>query len=788
MGEPITGPDWGGRGPGRRPGRRGCWVAGCALLLAATAPLLLGALLWARCGLQGCPDVARLRAYQPGGAPLVLDRHGREIGELSLSEHRVVALADLPPHLPEAFLAVEDKRFREHRGVDWIRVLGALVANLRAGEVREGSSTLTMQLARTLFTDHVSVEDRTLRRKLVEARLARRVETAYDKEEILELYLNHVYLGAGKRGVEAAAQHYFGSGATELTLAQAALLAALPKAPSHYDPRSRPDEARERRDLVLRLMSEQGRISSAEAAEASAASLGVSRRPREPAAEVPFAGYFLERVRSDLEERFGDSLYRERVRVITSLDREAQRIAEAELAAQLRRIESGSLGRFEGPRYSAGGGDAEGTDYLQGAVAVLDAATGDVLAWVGGRDFGGSRFDRAAHAHRQVGSAIKPFVYAVAIASGLPPTHVLSDLPVVVPAADGTRWEPDNFGDSYLPLVTLRQALVESRNSATIRLAAELDLDEVVGLAHRAGLRSVTEHPAMVLGADEATPAELTSAFTPFATLGRGARPRSILRVESATGERLWQAPAPETREVLDPAVAYILTDLLQESLQRGTGSAAYRVGLGVPAAGKTGTTDEGQDAWFVGYTPEVVATVWIGFDRPRTIVREASGGRLAAPVWGRLVRELYRGRRHPGGWPPPPGVVVAQVDASTLAVVAPGCPVAPEVTFTEVFLAEAMPPVVCRGVREGGLWSRLRGWWAPPDVPAPAAGARSDSAAAEPGLAAQQLRDRAESQRLRADRRLREQLREEAKRERELRRERRKGKGEKQGRGRDGP
>ncbi len=542
------------------------WRRAARVALIAFAALLLGGgVFWTRCGIRGCPDVGRLAAYQPDGAPQVIDRYGREVGTLALINRKVVKIADLPQHVADAFIAVEDKRFREHHGIDFHRIGGALLANLRAGDIREGSSTITMQLARNVFPERIPGQDRTLGRKLLEARVAGSIERAYDKDEILELYLNHIYFGGGVRGIEAASQHYFRHPASTLSLTEAALLAALPKAPTRYDPRRNPDLARERRDLVLTLMEEQGKIDADTAATARKRSLGVTKRPRKLLLEDTFAGWFLEEVRRELEDRFGDGFYRERMRVITTLDARAQRAAERELDAQLARIERGTWGRFRGARYSTLlTGDEEGTDYLQGAVMFVEASTGDVLVWVGGRDFRHSRFDRVEQARRQVGSSFKPFVYASAIAAGIPPTQRFSDQPLEIRFTGGEVWKPRNFGDSYLPSVTMRDAIVQSRNVATVRLAESIGIDRIAELAEEMGLPRVPRQPSAALGASSATPLELTRAYTAFANLGNEVRPRFVLRVEDEEGEVLWRADdEPSSKQVLDPAVAYVVTDLL---------------------------------------------------------------------------------------------------------------------------------------------------------------------------------------------------------------------------------
>jgi penicillin-binding protein 1A len=569
-----------------------------------------------------------------------------------------------------------------------------------------------MQLAGNLFPERIRRQQQTLARKLLEARVAGAIEKAYTKDEILELYLNNIYFGGGTRGIEAASQYYFRHPARQLTLREAALLAGLPKAPTTYDPRGDPARAKARRDLVLARMRDQGLVTPAEAASAQASGLGVARTPRKLLAAEPIAGWFLEEVRRQLEDRFGDALYQGKIRVVTTLDVVAQQAAERELGAQLARIESGAWGRFTGPRYSPTSmGDEEGTDYLQGAVVFTEAQTGDVLAWVGGRDFRHSRFDRVSEAVRQMGSAFKPFVYASAVAAGVPPTQRLSDLPLELRFADGRIWKPRNYNDSYLPEVSVREALVESRNSATVRLAETVGVDRGIELAEAAGLPSLPRSPAVVLGSAGATPLQLDRAYTAFASLGSTVEPRLLLRIEGEHGETLWNNDAEVTRKsVLDPAVAYVVTDMLQDAVRRGTGAPASAVGLPVPAAGKTGTTNERQDVWFVGYTPDVVGTVWIGFDQPRTIVPGASGGTLAAPVWGRITKALYTHRPKPGGWPAPSGVTMLMVDAQTGAIVGNGCPPPAGAAYREVFLSSAVPATSCGS--GSGWWGRLRGWF----------------------------------------------------------------------------
>ncbi len=670
-----------------------------ALFLAMVwAVVLFFGFSWSRCFFSTCPDVGKLAAFQPGGAPLLLDRNGEVFADLAPAERLVVPLSSLPGQVAQAFLAVEDKRFYEHRGVDWTRVGGAILADLHSGDFTQGFSTLTMQLARNVFPERIPGEQQTTRRKLLEIRVAQEIEGRYSKEEILELYLNHIYFGNRARGIAAAARQYFGVPAKDLTLPQAALLAALPKAPSHYDPRRHPDKALERRNLVLSLMEEQGRIPRRLAEEAKTAPLGIAPPPRQAQVESGLAPWFVEQVRHEMEERFGSNLYTRPLRIVTTLDSAAQRAAEEELHGQLKRVESGELGAFDGARYSpAAEAEAGGTKYLQGAAVMLDARDGDVLAWVGGRDYAQSQFDRVVQARRQPGSAFKPFVYAAALAHGWVLSQPLVDQPLRVRTSNGQVWQPRNFSDRYEGEISMRDALVRSKNVATVRLADAVGLGEVSALARRAGIgEPIPAVPAIALGTVAVSPLELTSAYTAFASLGQAAEPRLILRVEDDDGKVLWRS-TPRRHPVLDPAVAYLVTNVLSDALVRGTGNLVQQTGLHAPAAGKTGTTNEGADAWFVGYTPEIVAALWMGFDQPRPILADATGGRLVAPAWGRMLARVYQKRPQPKPWTAPSGVVSRPVDPATGLIVAAGCNSA-SAPARELFIAGKEPAAFCPG------------------------------------------------------------------------------------------
>lgn len=666
------------------------------LLLVSLALVFVLWLLWLRCGVSGCPNVERLSAYQPGGASVLLDAAGEQFADLSPIEHDVVALDSLPAYVPGAFLAVEDKRFYTHHGVDYRRVVGALLADVKARGFVQGFSTITMQLARNVWPERLPGQRRTLTRKVLEIRVAREIERRYEKKEILQLYLNHIYFGDGAYGVEAASRNYFRKPAKELTVAEAALLAAMPKSPTYYNPRRFRERAKNRRDLVLSLMVKEQVIEPAQAEEARATELRVRRDPPPRRNESPVAPYFVDAVRRVLEARFGEDLYTSPMRVHTTLDRQAQRAAEQQLERQLDNIENGVYGRFRGERYDARAQPPEETEYLQGSVIVMSADSGSVRALVGGRDFRQSRFNRATRARRQPGSAFKPFVFAAALADGFPASQLISDSTLRMELPGGEVWEPRNFTGEYEGFVSLRAALVRSKNVPTIRLAREVGLDDVRRVAQRSGITSnIPELPSVAIGTAAVTPLELTSAYTAFANLGESVPPRFVTRVEDANGRVIWK-PKVKQREVVDPEVAYLVNDMLRDAVNRGTGTAVRRAGYNGVVAGKTGTTNDGADVWFVGYTPELVTSVWIGFDRPGAIVDNATGGRLAAPVWARVMRTIYGKREAAPGWARPEDVIERAVDPTTGYVLIEGCRPQHGEASEELFIKGTQPPAAC--------------------------------------------------------------------------------------------
>jgi penicillin-binding protein 1A len=665
------------------------WLGSIALV-----GLIAFTVLYQRCGLHGCPDVDMLKGYMPDQASVVLDRNGEELAKLFVTQRTVVPIDSIPEQVQNAFVAIEDQRFWQHGGVDWRRVLGALVKNVKSGGIEEGSSTITMQLARNVFPEKLPANQRTLWRKLGEARVARQIEGRYEKKEILELYLNQIYFGHGAYGIEAAAQEYFAKHASGLNLAEAATLASLPRAPSRLNPRSNPEAAHEGRKLVLDRMQAQGFVTAEEAAEAADVKLKLKTRDAKTQDRAP---YFVEAVRRLLEDELGDAIYTQGYTIRTTLDLKMQTALEEELSKQLRAVESGAFGRFIHTTYAVAQADTSaspegGTKYLQGAGLIMDARTGDVLALVGGRDYDDSEFNRATQAKRQPGSAFKPFVYAAAIESGLPPTHRLLDRPLRYVLDNGRVWEPGNYSGTFAGAVTMRDALTNSRNVPTVRLAMEVGLSRVQQLAETMGMGQIPSNPAVVLGTSEVTPLQLTQAYGAFATLGQRPDARFVAEITDRDGGSVW-SQSPQSSSVIDPSVAFVTTSILEDVVNRGTATAVRAAGFRGAAAGKTGTTQDAADIWFVGYTPQVVGTIWIGFDKRKTIVRGGSGGVIAAPVWGRVMARVAGPAEE---WLAPGGVETAMVDAKG-DVVSEGC-VAQGGTHTEYFLRGTTPVNYCYG------------------------------------------------------------------------------------------
>ncbi|HMC56864.1 MAG TPA: PBP1A family penicillin-binding protein [Gemmatimonadaceae bacterium] len=607
------------------------------------------------CGFQGCPSRSEIRAYRPSEGGSIRDENDRLIGHLAIVRRINVPLAQIPKHVRQAFVSTEDRRFFEHNGIDWRGVGRAVVRNISAMGVREGFSTITMQVARNSFLVR-RYNGRSMRRKMIELRLARILERELTKEQILEHYLNVIYLGNGVYGVEAASRDLFGKSVTNVSLAEAATLAALPKGPSLYTPRDHPDRARRRRDLVLGLMADQGYIDRSTAQRAQSVPVRVASTEWRPSQYDAYGS--IDAVRALVDSVLPDALQEGDVIIHTTIDARTQNAADKVIARHAASIQNEGWGNSE---------------RLQGALVAIDPQTGDIRALVGGRRSPRGGFIRAIHAKRQPGSAFKPFVYAAALASGISPATLVDDEPVEVMIGN-TPWIPANYDDNYQGTTTVRRALMFSANAATVRISRVVGEQRVIQAARNNGITSdLKPVPSIALGALEVTPLELVTAYAPFANGGVRVRPRLVTRIEAPDGKVLWSQEV-ERVPAMDPRDAYELTSMLRAVVDYGTGKVIRDYGITAPVAGKTGTTNNGADVWFIGYTPTLVAGVWFGYDTPRQIAENAAGGRFAAPAWAEFYKTGWR-ERSGVEWMPPNGMVSAIIDPETGQLATEWCP-----------------------------------------------------------------------------------------------------------------
>ena len=698
------------------------------------------------------PDVAALEDYQPSLVTEVYDRHEELIAEFFVEKRRLVHLTEIPTHVRHATIAAEDSRFYSHGGVDYIGIGRAIWVNLRAGTTREGASTITQQVARNLFL----TRERTLRRKIREAILARRIEQRYDKDRILQIYLNQIFYGHNTYGIEAAAQLYCGKSVANLSLADGAMIAGLPPAPNTYSPLRNPQRSLRRRGHVLRRMVDEGYLDPEAAATAAREPLCSPGERRHVTHRVNKAPYFVEHVRRHLEDRYGPTaLYRGGFTVHTTLDLRLQQAAQRAIQDGLLTVDKrvrrgawqrpsrsamltsdtvrntalieaitmthgaapavhdgdllagvvlevqadratvavrksqgviepegvdwirsivGEPGKFGGDftqllrrgdvvRVRVTGVDPEGLSHhlaleqepeVQGALLALEASSNRVLAMIGGYDFDRSQFNRALRAVRQPGSAFKPVIYAAAIEAGMTPTSQVSDDPIVREIPGAATWQPENYDEEFLGPVSLRLALTKSRNLATIDVLEKIGVDAACAYARRLGVRRRLPCVlSLALGAAEMTLLDITTLYGVFANQGIHTEPVFISRIVDRYGtvkeERMLSA-----QRVMSPEVAYTVTSMLESVVQHGTGRRVRA--LQRPAAGKTGTTNDFHDAWFIGYTPELVAGVWVGFDNQVSLGKRESGGRVAAPIWLAFMQEALQGQPV-SDFPIPPGI-----------------------------------------------------------------------------------------------------------------------------------
>jgi len=623
---------------------------------------------------RSLPSVTQLESFEPSVGSKIYDENDEPITEFHVERRIFVTLAQMPPTLKEAVIATEDARFYSHFGVDPMGIARAVYQNFRRGRIVEGGSTITQQLAKVLFL----TPDRSLDRKLKEAVLAVELERRYSKDRILEMYLNQIYFGHGAFGVEAASRTFFGKGVSDLAPAECALLAGLPKAPTTYSPFEHPEAAMRRRAIVLTRMVDTGVIKPKEAKHLSGTNLGLVP----PERRRTTGQYYLEYVLQYLEAQFGaDLVFKGGLHVYTTLSPVLQLKAESSLREGLRALQT--------RRASAADKDAPPPERPEGALLALEPQTGYIRAMVGGYDFFKSEFNRAVQARRQPGSAFKPFVYMAALESGQTPASVVDDSPIQYPLAGGKIWRPDNYDRKFRGPITYQQALEESINVAAIRVQERTGIRRTVDIARRLGVDSpLVENLSIALGTSDLTLLELTSAYGALANQGMWIRPTAIRYILDAQ-HKLLEENVPQGRQALPPDLAYVITHMMEGTVERGTGQAAKA--LGRPVAAKTGTTNDYSNAWFIGFTPTLATGVWVGYDRPRSLGKDETGSRVAVPIWTAFMKEALAGKPVED-FPVPEGVVVMPVDLSASGTCAKLVPMA--------FLAGTEPRSPCGGPR----------------------------------------------------------------------------------------
>nr|WP_278002514.1 penicillin-binding protein 1A [Nodosilinea sp. P-1105] len=585
-----------------------------AALLGTTmiaSAVVAGGLVGLAISFRNLPDVRVLRNYVPSETSYIYDINGTLLFSLHDEANReVIDIEDMSPHLKRAVLAIEDSYFYSHNGINPSSVGRAVMANFQAGATVEGGSTITMQLVKNLFL----TPERAISRKVAEAVLALRLEQIFSKEEILEMYLNQVYWGHNNYGVETAAQSYFNKSARDLNLPEAAMMAGLIQAPENYSPFTNYEYTKQRQAIVLNRMRQLGWITPEEEAEAKAAPLLIGEIKSFRSSISP---YVTEAAVQELKQRFGhDAVLKGGMRVQTTVDLAMQNMAEATVQRHNARI-----------RHIAD----------QMSLVAIDPRTHFVKAMVGGVDYQESQFNRAIQAHRQPGSAFKPFVYYAAFATGrYTPSSSIADTPVSYP--DGYRsYSPRNYDGTFMGNISIRQALEVSRNVPAVKLGQAVGINQVIEVSRTLGIRSPMQPvTSLPLGAVDLTPMEMAGAYATFASNGWHSDPTFIVQVTDSTGNVLLDN-TPQPQLVLDPWAAASLTDVMQGVIARGTGTAAQ---IGRPAAGKTGTTDSQRDVWFVGYVPQLSTAVWIGNDNNTPMRSGATGGTYAAPVWRDFMQQ----------------------------------------------------------------------------------------------------------------------------------------------------
>lgn len=624
--------------PFKKRRRWGRVLLGLLLLWIAAGATAIGVVVIAYSRVADRYDLSKLGAMRQRST--VYDVKGRELGKLHGENRVVVKLSQVSPWFVKALLAREDARFYEHDGVDYIGVARAIARDLKDKKSVQGASTITMQLARNSFDD---LNEKTMHRKLVEIMLARRIEHEYTKDQILELYMNRIFFGSGLYGIERASKAYFNRSAAHLSLGEAAMLAGIIRSPNRFSPFRNWKAALEERDTVLQRMVLHNAITADQASAAEHEDMAVAAVPLQHSQDT----YLMEAVRSDLDVILNTQDIEDGgLKIYTTFDSDVQSAAEKALDQRLREVE-----KTKGYKHTTKAAfDAKwdhesevgSTPYLQGAAIVLNNETGGIVAVVGGRDYLQSHFDRALQGSRTIGSTIKPFIYAAAMERGLLPGTLVDDSPIRPEDLPDfhTTWSPQNSDGQFLGLQPAWKGLVHSRNTMTVRVGEIATLDHVLDVLRTAGIGEHPAHtPQIFIGNTGASLRSLTSAISIFANQGVRRRPFMISRVEDATGQTVYSTPVLDI-EVLPAGVAYETSHLMEKVMDEGTAAAARtEYGFKEKAGGKTGTTNDYKDAWFVGFSGNLTTGVWVGFDQPQTIAEGAYGGKLALPVWVEIMK-----------------------------------------------------------------------------------------------------------------------------------------------------
>ncbi|MEO0071018.1 MAG: PBP1A family penicillin-binding protein [candidate division WOR-3 bacterium] len=654
------------------------------LLIAVCVIIATGGYFWLRSDL---PTPETIVNFKAPASTRILDCQGRVISELFQEKRRPVPLETIPQDLIVVVVTVEDKRFFSHWGIDLIRVMGSIIANILHPKNLQGASTITQQLARSMFL----TPKRHLSRKLKEMVLAIELERHYSKQEILEMYLNQVWFGGSTYGVAAASEKYFGKHISRLDPLECATLGAIIANPSAYSPYSHPERLLRRRNYFLTKLYHLKRLTKEKLAELQKQPLSV-----QPVQGVTNeAPYFVEEVRRYLINRYGyDFVYKSGATVYTTLDLNIQSVANRILLPYLDKLEQeyrlkpskryfDSIAKLDT--------NLKETSYLQTALVVLDVKTGAIRAMIGGRDFRASEFNRATQARRQAGSTFKPFVFTAAIDNGLTAADIEEDEPIVLRIPGQPDYRPHNYDGKCLGKMTLRRALALSRNLVTIRLAARIGPEAVARYANLLGInQKLPPYYSLALGSVEVTLLEMTNAFNTLANQGVRVKPFFITRIDDERGVVL-EETRPESELVIRPQTAYCLTSMMQSVINEGTATAIRQVGFQQPAAGKTGTTDDYTDVWFIGYTPTITCGIWIGYDQKKTIFRGATGGGVVAPVWGEFMKQVVPDT-FSATFPLPPDIVTVAICEESGKLATGQCPR----TRYEVFIKGTEPTTYC--------------------------------------------------------------------------------------------